>query len=136
MLALQARLLCWCTRVSISLCVCVCVLVFQVAVVLSCMEKCAAGCVCGLRQAWGKPVSTGDIISRKNTQIRNRPSHSTHSIHTLCPLSSTLPVHTSVLTLLQQAFLHFTPDVSFFFLEQMFQRLCKRISHVIIICIS
>lgn len=35
-----------------------------------------ACCVCGLRQAWGKPGSTGDIIDKKNNKIRNHPSHS------------------------------------------------------------
>lgn len=32
-----------------------------------------ACCVCGLRQAWGKPGSTGDIIGRKTTRLGITP---------------------------------------------------------------
>lgn len=48
----------------------------QVDIVLSCMGKRVACCVCGLRQAWGKPGSTGDIIDGKTTRLGITPSRS------------------------------------------------------------
>lgn len=72
----------------------------QVDIVLSCMGKRVACCVCGLRQAWGKAGSTGDIISRKNNKIRNHPpSRSSSSL--LSPFISQLSMNSS---------LHLTPS--------------------------
>lgn len=53
-------------------------------------KKRVACCVCGPRQAWGKPVSTGDIIGRKNNKIRSRPSRSSPALPS-APSSASCP---------------------------------------------
>ena len=53
-------------------------------------KKRVACCVCGPRQAWGKPVPTGDIIGRKNNKIRNRPSRSSPALPS-APSSASCP---------------------------------------------
>lgn len=68
----------------------------QVDIVLSCMGKRVACCVCGLRQAWGKPSSTGDIIGRKTTRLGiTPPTLSPLTLHqpAVHELISALPPH-------------------------------------------
>lgn len=51
-----------------------------------------ACCVCGLRQAWGKPGSTGDIIDEKTTRLGITPS----PLFTRSPFISQLSMNSSL----------------------------------------